>query len=304
MAEEMMNTKEVARYLGVHEKHVYAMISQKKLPATRITGKWVFPRKLIDEWVESSAVSGLEQSVRRTRKVEGGLVASGNNDLVLDLLLTEARMVYPDFCLLSAHTGGVEGLKALNMGYADIAWAHLFDPESGQYNIPFLQVYAPTIRPAVINLYYRDLGFLVAANNPLGVNGFEDLARKGVRFVNRQKGSDTRTLIDHHLARLGIDPLNIRGYENEVHTHLDIGLSVFSNETDVGIATPAVSRLFGLSFIPVTRERFDMILDQHTFFQGGVQALMEVLKSEGFREKVARLGNYDCKDSGRILYAP
>jgi putative molybdopterin biosynthesis protein len=106
------------------------------------------------------------------------------------------------------------------------------------------------------------------------------------------------------LARLGIDPLNIRGYENEVHTHLDIGLSVFSNETDVGIATPAVSRLFGLSFIPVTRERFDMILDQHTFFQGGVQALMEVLKSEGFREKVARLGNYDCKDSGRILYAP
>jgi len=107
MAEEMMNTKEVARYLGVHEKHVYAMISQKKLPATRITGKWVFPRKLIDEWVESSAVSGLEQSVRRTRKVEGGLVASGNNDLVLDLLLTEARMVYPDFCLLSAHTGGV-----------------------------------------------------------------------------------------------------------------------------------------------------------------------------------------------------
>ena len=89
-----------------------------------------------------------------------------------------------------------------------------------------------------------------------------------------------------------------------MYTHLEVGLSVLSNETDVGVATIAISRLLGLSFIPITRERFDMILDQQTFFQRGVQTLMEVLRSDGFRARVAKLGNYDFKDSGKILYAP
>jgi excisionase family DNA binding protein len=300
----MMNTKEVAHYLGIHEKQVYALIGQKKIPATRVTGKWVFPLKLIDEWIESSARSGLEQAKQKTNRVEGGLLASGSNDLILDMLQTHARRMHPDFYLFSASTGSTEGLKALNMGYTDIAWSHLFDPESGEYNIPFLPIYAPDVKPVVVNLYYRELGFLAAAHNPLGIKGFEDLARKDVRFINRQKGSGTRNLIDRHLVRLGIDPVNVRGYDDEVYTHLEAGLAVLSNATDVGIATVAVSRLLGLFFIPITRDRFDMILGQQTFFQKGIQSLMEVLKSDDFRTKVAGLGNYDFKDSGKILHAP
>jgi len=304
MSEGMMNTKEVARYLGIHEKQVYALIGQKRIPATRVTGKWVFPRKLIDEWIESSARSGLEQARQKTKRVEGGLLASGSNDLILDMLQTHVRRMHPDFYLFSASTGSTEGLKALNMGYTDIAWSHLFDPDSGEYNIPFLPIYTPDVKPVVVNLYYRELGFLAASRNPLDIKGFEDLARKGVRFINRQKGSGTRKLIDHHLNRLGIDPDHVQGYENEAYTHLEVGLSILSNETDVGVATIAVSQLLGLFFIPITRERFDMILDQRTFFQAGVQTLMEVLRSESFRGRVARLGNYDFKDSGKILYAP
>ena len=304
MSEEMMNTKEVAHYLGIHEKQVYALIGQKRIPATRVTGKWVFPRKLIDEWIESSARAGLEEARRKAKRVEGGLLASGSNDLILDMLQTHVRRMHPDFCLFSASTGSTDGLKALNQGFTDIAWSHLYDPESGEYNIPFLPVYLPDVRPVVVNLFYRELGFLLAAHNPLHIRGFEDLARKDVRFINRQKGSGTRKLIDHHLLRLGIDPAGIHGYDNEVNTHIEVGLSVLSNETDVGIATVAVSQLLGLSFIPITRERFDMILDQHTFFQEGVQTLMEVLRSDSFRARVAKLGNYDFKDSGKILYAP
>jgi putative molybdopterin biosynthesis protein len=305
MSEEMMNTKEVAHYLGIHEKQVYALIGLKRIPATRVTGKWVFPRKLIDEWIESNARSGLEQAKQKTKRVGGGaLLASGSNDPILDILQTHVRRVHPEFYLFSASTGSTDGLKALNMGYTDIAWSHLFDPESGEYNIPFLPIYLPDVKPVVINLYYRDLGFLVAPNNPLAIKGFEDLGRKGVRFINRQKGSGTRKLIDHHLDSLGIDPAHIDGYENEAYTHLEVGLSILSNETDAGVATIAVSRLLNLFFIPITRERFDMILDQRTFFEAGVQALIEVLRSETFRSSVARLGNYDFKDSGKILYAP
>ncbi len=304
MSEEMMNTKEVAHYLGIHEKQVYALIGQKRIPATRVTGKWVFPRKLIDEWIESNARSGLEQARQKTKRVEGGLLASGSNDLILDMLQTHVRRMHPDFYLFSASTGSTDGLKALNLGYTDIAWSHLFDPETGEYNIPFLPVYVPNVKPVVVNLYYRELGLLVAARNPLNIRGFEDLARRDVRLINRQKGSGTRNLIDRNLTRLGIDPAHIRGYEDEVYTHLEVGLSVLSNETDVGIATIAVSQLLGLPFIPITRERFDMVLGQQTFFQQGIQTLMEVLKSDTFRTKVARLGNYDFKDSGKILYAP
>ncbi len=211
--------------------------------------------------------------------------------------------MHPDFYLFSASTGSTDGLKALNQGYTDIAWSHLFDFESGEYNIPFLPIYVPDVKPVVVNLYYRELGFLTA-KNPLNIKGFPDLARKGVRMINRQKGSGTRKLIDHHLVRLGVDPANIEGYDNEAYTHLEVGLSVLSNETDVGVATIAVSQLLGLFFIPITRERFDMVLDQQTFFEGGVQTLMEVLRSDSFRGRVAKLGNYDFKDSGKIMYAP
>lgn len=302
MPGEMMNTREVASYLRIHEKQVYALIKSKRIPSTRVTGKWVFPKKLIDEWIESNARAGLEQARQKSKRVEGALLASGSNDPMLDILHTFMRKSYPEFYIFSANTGSTDGLKALNLGYTDIAWSHLFDPKSGEYNIPFLSTDLPNIKPIVVNLFERDLGFVTAPKNPLDIRGFEDLPRKGVRFLNRQKGAGTRVLLDHHLKRLKISPLRISGYEKEVYTHFEVGLSILSKEADVGIATVAVSKLFGLSFIPITRERFDMILDRSTFFERGVQAFIEVLTSGGFRDRVARLGDYDFKNSGKMLF--
>jgi len=303
MAEEMMNTKEVAKYLGIHEKQVYALIKSKKIPSTRVTGKWVFPRKLIDEWIESNAKTGLGQARQKSKRIEGGLLASGSNDPVLDMLQTFMKKSYPEFYIFSANTGSTDGLKALNMGYTDIAWSHLFDPKSGEYNIPFLSNYLPNVKPVVVNLFHRDLGFVVGPKNPFRIRGFEDLAQKGVRLINRQKGSGTRVLLDHHLKQLQISPSKIDGYGREVYTHFEVGLSVLSKEADVGIATIAVSKLLGLPFIPITQENFDMILDQSTFFEKGIQAFIEILISQEFRNRVERLGSYDFKNSGKILYS-
>jgi molybdate-binding protein len=155
----------------------------------------------------------------------------------------------------------------------------------------------------VVNLFCRDLGFLVAHKNPRGIHGFEDLARKEVKFINRQKGAGTRVLLDFNLKRLRIPSSQISGYEKEVYTHLEVGISVLSKEADVGIATVAVSKFFGLSFIPITTESFDMVLDQSTFFEKGLQAFMEVLNSDGFRKRITKLGNYDFRNSGKILYS-
>jgi len=303
MSQEMMNTKEVAQYLGIHEKQVYVLIRAKGIPSTRLTGKWVFPKKLIDEWIELDAKIGLEKVREKSRRIEGALLASGSNDPILDMLQTYLRKSYPEFYIFSANTGSTDGLKALNMGYTDIAWSHLLDPKSGEYNIPFLATYLPDVKPVVVNLFDRDLGFVTAPKNPLGIRGFEDLTRKGVRFLNRQKGAGTRVLLDHHLKRLKISPSRISGYEKEVYTHFEVGLSILSKEADVGIATIAVSKLFGLPFTPITRERFDMILDKLTFFEKGVQAFIEILNSSEFRSRVARVGNYDFIHSGKILYS-
>ncbi|MGB9628267.1 MAG: substrate-binding domain-containing protein [Thermodesulfobacteriota bacterium] len=303
MPQEMMNTKEVAKYLGIHEKQVYGLIKLKKIPSTRVTGKWVFPKKLIDEWIESNAKTGLEQARRKSRKIEGALLASGSNDPILDMLHTYMKKLYPEFYIFSANTGSTDGLQALNLGYTDIAWSHLLDPKTGQYNTPFLSTHVPNIKPLVVNLFERELGFVVTHKNPLGIRGFEDLTRKEVRFINRQEGSGTRVLLDHHLNRLRISSSRINGYKNEVYTHFEVGLSVLSKEADVGIATIAVSKLLGLSFIPITHERFDMILDQSTFFEKGIQAFIEILKSQEFRIRVEKLGSYDFQNSGKVLYS-
>ena len=303
MSEEMMSTKKVAHYLGIHEKQVYALIKSKRIPSTRVTGKWVFPKRLIDEWIDSNAQKSLGQAREKSRRIEGALLASGSNDPILDILHTYMRNLYPEFYIFTANTGSTDGLKALNKGYTDIAWSHLFDPKTGEYNIPFLPTYVPDIKPVVVNLFCRDLGFLVTPKNPFKIHGFEDLTQKGVKFINRQKGAGTRVLLDFNLKRLRISPSKIQGYEKETYTHFEVGLSILSKEADVGIATIAVSKLFGLSFIPITQESFDMILDQSTFFEKGIQAFIEILNSRGFRNRVERLGNYDFKNSGKVLYS-
>ena len=303
MPEELMNTKEVAKYLGIHEKQVYALIKAKRIPCTRVTGKWVFPRRIIDEWIEKDARSGMAEARKKSKRIEGALLAGGSNDPILDILKTYIRKAYPEFYIFSANTGSTDGLKALNQGFTDIAWSHLLDPQSGQYNLPFLSTYLPNLKPVVVNLFKRDLGFLVASGNPLRIRGFKDLTRPKVCFINRQKGSGTRVLLDHHLKGLKISSSLIKGYENEVETHFEIGLSILAKEADVGLATGSVSKLLGLSFIPLTQESFDMLMDQSTFFERGVQAFIEILNSREFRSRVENLGSYDFKNSGKILYS-
>jgi len=303
MPEELMNTKEVANHLGIHEKQVYALIKAKRIPCTRVTGKWVFPRRMIDEWIENNARSGMAEARKKSKRIEGSLLAAGSNDPSLDILKTYIRKAYPEFYIFSSNTGSTDGLKALNQGFTDIAWSHLLDPKSGQYNIPFLSTYLPNLKPVVVNLFNRDLGFLVAPGNPLRIRGFKDLTVSQVRFINRQKGSGTRVLLDHHLKDLKIPASSIKGYEKEVYTHFEIGLSILAKEADVGLATGSVSKLLGLSFVSLTQESFDMLLDQTTFFERGVQAFIEILNSREFRSQVENLGSYDFKNSGKILYS-
>ena len=294
---ELMNTKEVAKYLGIHEKKVYYLAKAKKIPCTRVTGKWIFPKALIDQWIKDSAKG---PGWRRKEEERPALLAAGSDDPSLGILteLYARRRACPSFFL--ATVGSSAGLVALRDGVADLALAHVRHPETGEYNLPYLGSTIPS-GAAVVPLFHRELGLVTRPGNPLRLRSVADLTHAGLRFVNRQDGSGTRIFVDQELARLGIDPEQITGYEVAVPTHLEVGLKILRGEGDAGLATHTAARLLGLEFIPLTRERFDILVPKERFFSRGIQVLLEIAGSREFRTRVDALGGYDTSESGRIL---
>src|SRR5512137_2542830 len=303
MPDEFLSTREAAEHLGIHEKQVYSLVKAGKIPASRVTGKWLFPRRLLDEWIEKNALEGLATARERGKRIDGVLLAAGSHDPVLDILQSHLASRRTGVVLFSAATGSSEGLRLLNLGHTDLAWSHLADPATGEYNVPHVKRTVTAVRPVVANLLWRDLGFVTAPGNPRAIRGFEDLGRPGVRLINRQAGAGTRLLLDRRLDELGIAPSRVEGYGHEAATHYEVGLAELSGEADTGLASGSVARMLGLEFIQVVQERFDLVTTKDAYFGPGVQAILEALHDAEFRRRVAGLGHYDFKDAGRILYA-
>src|SRR5512138_1482554 len=162
MPDRFLTTKEAAEHLGIHEKQVYALVKAGKLPASRVTGKWLFPKRLLDEWIEKTAMEGLATARERGKRIEGVLLAAGSHDPVLDILQSHLAVHRAGIVLFSAATGSTEGLRMLNLGHTDLAWSHLVDAETGEYNVPHVKRLVTDVRPVVANLLWRNLGFVTA----------------------------------------------------------------------------------------------------------------------------------------------
>jgi excisionase family DNA binding protein len=294
---DLLNTKQIAKYLGINEKKVYYLAKAGKLPCTRVTGKWVFPKKLIDEWIEESSRGAVQKKKKEQREY---LLAAGSDDPSLGILRDLYASRKTRAPLFMATVGSSAGLTAVRDGVADFALAHLLDPTTGDYNLPFVQKTIPS-GVAVVPLFHRELGLLLRPGNPLGLQTLADLTRTGARMINRQPGSGTRHYVDQEFSRLGVDAKKINGYNDTVATHLEVGLKILRKEADAGIAASAAARLLGLDFIPLTRERFDMLIPKERFFSPGIQALLETVGSWEFRTRVEALGGYDTSESGRVI---
>jgi len=299
MNKEMLNTKDIANYLNINEKQVYRLIKEKKIPATRITGKWTFPRKLIDEWIIESANENI--GVKKTRELKNHIVVMGSNDFTIELLSHELSSRFPEFSLSFSNVGSIGGLIALGRGSSHVAGCHLFDIKTGEYNLPYLPRYLSDLETVVVNLVYRDLGLILRSENPLRIAGIEDLARPQIRIINRQEGSGTRILLDFELNRLGIDSKRINGYEKEVNTHNEVAMAVLSGMAEVGLGIFSAAKMLGLEFIHITKERYDLVIPKEKFSAKPLTALMEVIRSQEFRTKIEQMGGYDTRDSGKIL---
>ncbi|MEJ5329813.1 MAG: molybdopterin biosynthesis protein [Desulfobaccales bacterium] len=238
----------------------------------------------------------------RPEELEGTLVVLGSHDNTLDLLATLLRRRDPRLRLVSGHVGSQGGLMALRQGRAHFGGCHLFDPETGTYNVPYIQRLLPGLPLKLIHLAWREQGLMVAPGNPKNIRTVADLARPGVRFINRQRGAGTRLLLDYLLKEEGLSPTDIQGYEREEYTHMAVAVNVLSGTADVGLGILAAARALGLEFIPLRPERYDLVVPETTFTDPRFQTVLEILRSREFQEAATALGGYDLKDCGQILW--
>lgn len=241
--------------------------------------------------------------LREAAAVENTLVFIGSHDNILDVLADMLHRREPFSRLSSAHVGSMGGILAIKRGEAHVAGTHLLDEASGEYNVPFIRRHLPDLPLMLVNLAYRDQVLVVPKGNPKGIAGFEDLARPGIKFINRQRGAGTRLLTDMHLHRLGIRPEQVCGYEREEYTHMNVAAAVACGTADTGLAIMAAAVALGLDYVPVAKERYDLIIPLVHAAEEKIVALLELLRTSGeFRETVRGLGGYDLLECGRVLY--
>lgn len=240
--------------------------------------------------------------LRGAEEIGRTIVAIGSHDLVLDIAASALRTVDPAITLASANVGSLGGLVALRDGLCHLAGSHLLDPETGEYTLPYLdKLFADGPEVAVVRLVHREQGLLVPPGNPLGLRGLADLTRPGLRYVNRQRGAGTRVLLDQELGRLGIDPADLVGYAREEHTHLAVAAAVAGDRVDTGLGIRAAARAFGLDFVPVAEEPYDLVLRADTLEDPLLAPLWKLLADPAFRAEVEALGGYSCRETGRRL---
>jgi putative molybdopterin biosynthesis protein len=239
---------------------------------------------------------------KSTQEIKETTVIIGSHDLALDVLANFMRRKFPEATLSSAHVGSLGGLTALRRGEAHCAGAHLLDEETGEYNVSYVKRILPGKKTILVNLVYREQGLILAEGNPKGVNKLEDLARDGISFVNRQRGAGTRILLDYLLRKQALDPEQISGYEHEEYTHMAVAVAVKAGAADAGLGIRAAARALGLDFIGIVEERYDLCIPEEYLDSPYIQRLLEVMDMTEFQEEVRRLGGYDLRGCGKVMW--
>ncbi|HJW89110.1 MAG TPA: substrate-binding domain-containing protein [Anaerolineales bacterium] len=233
-------------------------------------------------------------------KNENVLRFSGSHDLALTWLASHFPEIAPGYTLQLNFSGSLGGLIALAEGRADLAGCHLWDEESDEYNLPFVRRLLPGKRMAVVTLANRRLGLILPPGNPGDIHSLADLARPGLRFINRQSGSGTRVWLDISLRRLGIETERIAGYESEKLTHSAVAQAVAENGAEAGIGLEAAALSYGLDFLFLTHERYDLVAPEALMETSPMAALVEWLSTPAARQVIEDLGGYEAGSTGQV----
>lgn len=313
--------EEAANLLKVSKLTVYNLIKKGKLPAYRVGRQIRIAAEDLDLYqgkrVPLHSDQGEDASERTaddpkhaftdqteplTRDQRSPLqpVICGQ-DLSLDLLARYIEKQLPSYRPLRSYAGSLNSLFTMFHGQADIVSTHLFDGETEEYNLPWIKRILTSHRYIVLNLIQRNIGFYVSKGNPKGIKTWEDLRRKDVALVNREKGSGARIFLDENLHQQGISQVEINGYAREETSHLSVAGIVASGEADVGIGIEQMSLLFPIDFIPLRLERYDLVILKNEGNQPLIDGVKRILSSPDFKQELRAMGRFDLSYTGKTI---
>jgi len=285
-----MNTRQVAEYLGLKERKIYDLVAREEIPCTRVTGKWLFHRELIDGWLMEHARGPGHLPVTKPPAI-----ITGSHDPLLDWAVRESG------CGLALlFDGSSDGLERFSRGEALACGLHLLDPASGQYNTPALQ--QQLSRQPVVSLEWawRDQGLILPPANPQQVQTLSDTL--GLRFALRQPGAGSRILLSQLLAKAGHDMDTLQVVGNPQRGETEVGMMVASGDADVALGIRAVARQLGLMFLALTQERYDLVIKRRDYFEAPFQRLLAFSRSPSFNAQAQQLSGYDIHGLGTVHY--
>jgi molybdate-binding protein/DNA-binding transcriptional regulator YhcF (GntR family) len=223
----------------------------------------------------------------------------GSHDMIVESLARMLAESQTDFELTIEYAGSLGGLIALAQRRAEIAGTHLWDESTDTYNAPFVKRLLPGRRVVLLTLVHRSMGLMLPPDNPLHIHGLADLTKPEVLLVNRQPGSGTRVWLDAQLKALGITPATVPGYQREEVTHLAVARAIADGEANVGLGIDAASAAYGLAFVPLTHERYDLAMPESVWKTPAAQTLVALIRSSHFQEHIAASGGYDTSSTGQ-----
>ena len=294
---KLMTTREVADYLRIKERKVYDLLRGKRIPATRVTGKWLFPKPLIDRWVADGTEipGGVPGSA-----LDGGptpAVCAGSQDPLLEWSLRESG------CHLAMMPGGsLDGLERLATGEAMLSGLHVYEPATETYNQAAITDACAGLDVVLIEWAWREQGLALAAGNPLGISSIADLKSNKARVVVRQPQAGAQILFQHLVEQAGLDIAALDVLEHPAMSETDLGLTVQEGKADAGLCISTVAAQYRLEFVALHRERYDLAIRRRDYFEPPVQALLAFAASPAFRERAQEMPGYDTSSLGRVVY--
>jgi putative molybdopterin biosynthesis protein len=308
MSEQLnLTAQEVAGLLRIAKNTVYELVKRGELNYYKVGRKMRFTRSDVDEYIADSRrgrvhEARIEAAPSHGVSTDSGFIITGQ-DPMLDVLTGHlARRANVDRQALRSYTGSYEGLIALYRSDVHAATAHLWDGDSGQYNVPYVRRLLPGVPCLVIHLTGRIQGLFVACGNPKGVKGWEDFRRDDLRMVNREKGAGSRVLLDEHLRLMKVRGRDIEGYGREEPSHLSVAGVVGRGEADLGVGDfKAAGQVAGVDFLPLQNEQYDLIIKKDDFGLSIVKSILEILRSKEFISQFQNMPGYDVKGIGEIV---
>lgn len=234
-------------------------------------------------------------------KLRNTLVVIGSHDPLLDEVADMMHRADPSVYMSSTHVGSMGGIMAIRRGEAHAGGCHLLDTETGVYNLSFLKKYFPNGGIRLVRCVGRQQGLMLAKGNPLNIQNFTDIAKDGVRYVNRQKGSGTRVLMDYLCQQNNVSTDDIYGYDREELTHTSVAAQIANGSADAGMGIYSAAQLYDLDFLPICIEEYDLIIPDHAWETPVVQQLIATLKSSAFKEKMLAMGGYTVEAPGELI---